>query len=94
MNLRGVSKIRKCNEIYDLFLDLINKKVDEVRISLAEINMLSKLRPEYTIFLHDIYIAGSKYTPADIFKKICIENNIIQYEDLKNNCYVYKRGDE
>lgn len=89
-----MNKIRTYEEIYDLFLDLITKKVDEVKISFTEINMLSKLRPKYNVILYNVYIEGLKYTPADNLKTLCIENNIIQYEDLINNCYVYKRGDD
>ncbi len=83
--------MRTYEEIYDLFIDLINNKINEVKIGLAEINMISKIRPKFNYVLKNIYMEGLQYTPSDILKEMCIENNIIQYEDLTNNCYIYKK---
>ena len=86
--------MRTYEEIYDLFINLINNKIDEVRLSYVEIKMLSQIRPKYNYILNNIYQEGFYNNYADILRELCANNNIIQYEDILNNCYVYKKGDE
>ena len=83
--------MRTYEEIYDLFVDLINNKIDEVKLSFAEIKMLSRVRPKYNYVLNNIYQEGFYNNYADVLIELCKKNNIIQYEDILNNCYVYKR---
>lgn len=90
--------MRTYEKIYDLFIDLINNKIDDIRLSYEEIKMLSQVRPKYNYVLNNksfyIYQEGFYYNYADILRELCIKNNILQYEDILNNCYIYKKGDE
>lgn len=84
--------MRTYEEIYNSFIDLINNKIDEVKINFEEIKMLSQVRPKYNYVLNNIYQEGFYNNYADVLRELCIKNNITQYEDLANNCYIYKKN--
>lgn len=79
--------MRTYEEIFDLFIDLIEGKIREVKLSLAEIKMLDKKNLHYNI--DKCCYDGYYHTSAEILRELCKKNEIIQMSDFKNNCFIY-----
>ena len=88
--------MRTYEEIYDLFVDLIKGNIDEVKVTFAEVEMLDKKILSYMPYIGGGKVGfgciGRRYNYADIIRKLCKKNNIIQITDFKNHDFKFRKG--
>ena len=88
------------NRVLNEFGDLIKGNVKEVKISLFEMGELDYSIPSYdAIWDNDgnficLQLNGRYNNCVNVLRKFCKQHNIIQTEDLINDVYIFRVGDD